>query len=191
MKILAVDTTSEYIVLALKNGGSEDYFVSERGCKKHNSTLLFHIDEILKKNGLTLADVDVFGVAVGPGSFTGIRVGVATVNAFALALGKKTVEVTTLELPAEEDDVVTMLDCRHNNFYCGVFRGGKREYLALTEEEAEKIPLPKIRMEGVYPGQLLKKCADKAAAGDFCAQAKPFYLKPSSAERETGIICRT
>lgn len=189
MNLLAMDTTSEYIVLALKKEETEEIFISEKGCKKHNSALLSHVDVLLKKHGLTLSDIDVFGVAVGPGSFTGIRVGVATVNAFSLALGKKTVEVTTLELPVKEDNVMTLLDCKHGNYYCGIFVDGEAEYKALNSEETEEYNFKKIYMEGVFGEELLRKCVEKAERGEFTVQAKPFYLKKSSAERETGIQC--
>lgn len=189
MILLAIDTTAESIILALKKDDKEDFFVSEKGAKKHNSVLLRHIDAFLAKNGLTIRDLDYFGVVVGPGSFTGIRVGVATVNAFAFATGKKIVEATSLEIPYCEKDGKTMvtLDCKHANFYCGIFEEGKSEYLALTEEEVASYDCLKIRAEEATPSDLLRCCVEKAKKGEFCTQAKPFYLKKSSAEREKGL----
>lgn len=189
MKLLALDTTTERVVIALKNDDNTDFFVSEKGGKKHNSALLGYIDAVLKKNGLELKDLDCMGVAVGPGSFTGIRVGVATVNAFSLALGIKKVEITTLELPERESDSVVMLDCGHGNFYCGIFQNNTVDYRVLTEEEAKKTNLPLIYMNGTYEKELLKRSEEKLLNGSFVNQAKPFYLRKSSAERETGIEC--
>ena len=189
MNILCIDTTTEYIVIALQKDEKSDFFISEKGCKKHNSIILSTIDEFLDKNGLKIGDIDVFGVSVGPGSFTGIRVGVATMNAFSLALNKKLVSVTTLELPVEKDKVMTLLDCKHDNFYCGIFDGGKEEYLALNKSEIDAYPYEKIYMEGTYPKELLAKCLAKIEKGEYVSQAKPFYVKKSSAEIETGIEC--
>ena len=190
MKLLAVDTSSDAIVLALANGDKKDYFVGEKGAKRHNAALLSDIDAFLERNDMSLQDVDVFGVVVGPGSFTGIRIGVATVNAFSLALHKKIVAVTSLELPVDgRGRVLTALDCRHDNFYCGIFENGEAEYLPLTREEIEKADCPVVYLSGNYQEELLEKCLLKAEKGEFYTQAKPFYLKRSSAERETGILC--
>ncbi len=189
MKLLALDTTTERVVIALKNDDKTDFFVSEKGGKKHNSALLGFVDGVLNKNGLTLNEIDCLGVSVGPGSFTGIRVGVATVNAFSLALDVKKVQVTTLELPARSGDAVVMLSCGHGNFYCGIFRDNTVEYAVLTEDEAKSTDLPLIYMDGTYEKELLKRCEEKFVGGEFVSQAKPFYLRKSSAERETGIEC--
>lgn len=189
MRLLCLDTTTEYIVLALKNDNKSDFYISEKGCKKHNSILLSAIDAFLEKNGLKISDIDVFGVAIGPGSFTGIRVGVATVNAFSMALNKKIVEVTTLELPVKEDKTMTLLDCKHDNYYCGIFDGDKKEYLALNKCEIERYDYAKIYMSGTYEKELLNKCERKVNNGEFATQARPFYIKKSSAEIETGIKC--
>lgn len=190
MNLLAVDTTSDQIVLALYKEGSSDYFVGEKGAKKHNSVLLNDVDGFLQKNDLSINDIDVFGAVVGPGSFTGIRIGVSTVNALAISLGKKTVSVTSLEVPVQEgEDALVALDCKHDNYYCGLFKSGNATYFPLTRSEIEKNDEKKIFLDGVYPRELLDKCVKKALAGDFCGQAKPFYMKRSSAERETGILC--
>ena len=60
MRLLCLDTTTEYIVLALKNDNKSDYYISEKGCKKHNSILLSDIDAFLENNGLKISDIDVF-----------------------------------------------------------------------------------------------------------------------------------
>ena len=190
MKLLALDTTTEKIVVGLHIDGRDEVFVSDKESKKHNSVLLSIIDELLKKNNLDLADIDVFGVSVGPGSFTGIRVGVATINAFALANNKKIVEIITLDLPVKDGkNVMTMIDCKHNNYYCGLYIDGKAEYMPLTKSEIDGCAIEKILMNGTYGQELLDKCLQKTKNNEFVAQAKPYYLKRSSAERETGILC--
>lgn len=190
MNLLAVDTTSEQIVLAVSKDGVNDYYVGEEGAKRHNATLLNAMDSFLQKNDLSVDKIDVFGVVVGPGSFTGIRIGVATVNALALSTGKKTVAVTSLEVPVKDgENALVALDCKHDNYYCGLFQDGNVTYAPMTKTEIEAIDVAKIFLSGVHPKEMLDICLKKAAAGDFCGQAKPFYMKRSSAERETGIIC--
>ena len=190
MKLLALDTTTEKIVIGLHVDGRDEVFISDKESKKHNAVLLSTIDSILSKNNLKISDIDVFGVSVGPGSFTGIRVGVATVNAFAVANDKKLVEVITLDLPViDGKNVMTMIDCKHDNYYCGLYVNGNVEYLPLTKAEIDGYNIEKVLMNGTYGKELIEKCLKKAERSEFVTQAKPYYLKRSSAERETGILC--
>ena len=91
MNILAIDTSTDKITLGLAIGEKKAYYIGEKGCKRHNSALLECVDALLSSNGVTVGDIDVFGVVRGPGSFTGIRIGVATVNALAMGVGAKIV----------------------------------------------------------------------------------------------------
>lgn len=189
MNVLCLDTSSEKIALGLIKNGERLIFVSEAGSKKHNSTMLSYIDTLLHNNGLEINDIDYFGVVVGPGSFTGIRVGVATINAFALALNKPVIEIISLEQLFNNTDIMSVLDCKHNNYYCGLKIGGKIEYLALTGEEIEQYKVNKVMINDVTPELLMDKVLEKISNKQLTNQAKPFYLKRSSAERETGIEC--
>lgn len=85
MLILGVDTTRDRLVAVLSDENKTYYKVSDEGNKKHTSKLLPVIDELLSENGFTLDDVAAFSAVTGPGSFTGIRVGVSTINALSFA----------------------------------------------------------------------------------------------------------
>ena len=98
MNFLAIDTTMPQLAIAVSANGKHKSYWYDIAPQKHNSVLLVKINEVLKDVGCTLNDMDCFGVVIGPGSFTGIRVGVATINAFAFALRKNVVEMTSLEL---------------------------------------------------------------------------------------------
>ena len=187
MNVLCLDTSGEKIALGLVKGEEKFTFISEEGSKKHNSVLLKHIDAMLIDHNLKISDIDYFGVVVGPGSFTGIRVGVATVNSFALALNKQVVEVTSLEQLFEKNDALSLLDCKHGNYYCALKRGDSIEYLALNDKEIAEYNENKLIIDGTYPEKLIEKTLEKIRNKQFVIQAKPFYLKKSSAERETGI----
>ena len=76
MNLLTIDTTTDQIILGLTFNNKNYYFQGEKNCKKHNELLLTYVDGFLTDNGATLSDIDVFGVVVGPGSFTGIRIGI-------------------------------------------------------------------------------------------------------------------
>ncbi|NLL55775.1 MAG: tRNA (adenosine(37)-N6)-threonylcarbamoyltransferase complex dimerization subunit type 1 TsaB [Clostridiales bacterium] len=187
MNVLCVDTSGDKIALALAKGDERYTFISAENSKKHNSLLLSYIDNMLIEHALKLSDIDYFGVNVGPGSFTGIRVGVATVNAFALALQKNVVEVTSLEQLFDGDDALSMLDCKHGNYYCALKRNNEISYLALNEKEITDYTEKKLELTKPLPNKLLEKTLEKIKAKQFVKQAKPFYLKKTSAERETGI----
>ncbi len=84
----------------LERGGQE---LSSRVGKpemSHSNTLLSDIDETLAEAGLTLEDVDLFSCASGPGSFTGIRIGIATLKGLAATLGKPSIGIPTLHAVA-------------------------------------------------------------------------------------------
>jgi len=182
LNLLAIDTTTDTIVLALLNGERRDYFIGEAGCKKHNASLLTLIDAFLNRNALKISDVDVFGVNVGPGSFTGIRIGVATVNAFSKALNKRLVEVTSLEQLKDKSDKLALLSCGHGNFYAGLFEGESVRYFSLSEEELKNYAVKKEYLNSAVPERLLEKCIEKAQGNAYVKQARPFYIKESSAK---------
>ena len=93
----------------------------------HSRTLLPMAEDMLKNAGLSLSDVDLFAVAHGPGSFTGIRIGVSTVKGLAWALNKPCVGVSTLEsmafhgLTAGEQIICPVMDARRSQVYNALF----------------------------------------------------------------------
>jgi tRNA threonylcarbamoyladenosine biosynthesis protein TsaB len=94
--ILSIDTCTVGS-LALSRGATLLGATTGEGDVSHSNTLLREIDGLLAAAELKLVDVDLFAVAVGPGSFTGLRIGIATVKALAATLIKPTVGVSTLE----------------------------------------------------------------------------------------------
>lgn len=100
MNFLALDTTKLKSYIFLNVNGKNTIKVLEE-TRKVSENLLVEVDNILSKNGLNLDDIDVFGAVVGPGSFTGVRIGLATLKAFNNALNKKLVKVDSFEAFAE------------------------------------------------------------------------------------------
>ena len=126
MKILAVDTTWDNMVVALYADNKIYSEISYDGAKKHNSLILPIIDNLLNQANIKISDVDYFSAVIGPGSFTGIRIGVSTVNALAFACGGKCVAINALEELAyscNDKEFYTAIDCRHNCYYYGRFSG--------------------------------------------------------------------
>jgi len=179
---LVLDTSSERPVIGLLNGKDRGTFIGDT--PKHNASLLPSIDNLLERNNLQIKDIEYLGAVVGPGSFTGIRVGVATINAFCFALGKKAVEISAFELAkfGTAGDVLSLVDARHNNYYTALYADSSIKYAFLNIDEIEKIPCQKVLRTATEPDILLDIFAEKIKKNNFTTPLRPFYLKPSSAE---------
>ena len=97
MKILSVDTATAYQSVAILHGTAILAEVNRDAEGSHAKSLVLSIDEALGTAGLTLADLDGLALSIGPGSFTGLRVGLATMLGFRTIVGKPLVTVPTLE----------------------------------------------------------------------------------------------
>ena len=136
MRLLAVDTSTLTGALALLD---DETIVAESRLNvaiTHGERLLAAIDALLVSARWSLAEVDALAVAVGPGSFTGLRIGVSTVKGLAFATGKPVVAVSTLEalawsLPFAAPPVCPVLDARKGEVYTALFvtSGGRVERL--------------------------------------------------------------
>ena len=102
MTFLALDTSGEFCVLALadESGAVQAVSIFE-GKRTLSRRLLGEVDSLLTRNSLTLADLSAFAVGIGPGSFTGVRIGVATVLGIVLGSGAEVVGVGSLEALAD------------------------------------------------------------------------------------------
>ena len=131
MKILAVDTSGPVCGVAVAD---DQHILSEMTVlnkRTHSTNLMPMIEETLQSAGLELADMDRIAVVIGPGSFTGIRIGVSTVKGLAHGAGKPCVAVDALEalaLSAGGFDglVCPIQDARAGQVYGAVFRNGER-----------------------------------------------------------------
>jgi tRNA threonylcarbamoyladenosine biosynthesis protein TsaB len=123
-RILAVDTTHEFGSLALVEGGGvlEEVLLHARDGFGH--VLYGHLESLLERHGLRVTDMDAFAAAAGPGSFTGVRIGLAAVKGLAEAAGKPVVGVGNLEAIASFGSAglrAVMLDARRGEIYGAVF----------------------------------------------------------------------
>jgi len=132
MRILAFDTTTMSGSVALLDGTCLIGEVSSEAGLSHSERLLASVDFLLKKNGLKIEDMDGFAVAAGPGSFTGIRIGLSTVKAFAFASGKPVASVSGLEALAWKlrDGPARLaapaVDAKKGEIYAALFEAGKK-----------------------------------------------------------------
>ncbi len=133
MKILAYDSSGEHLSVALYEEGKKIVELSSDAGARHSSVLVPMIEQLLKKSRTSLSDVDVFAVGLGPGSFTGLRVGIATAQVLGYVLKKKIVGVSSLEaiarqaLESKSCRAAVLLDARKSKVYGAVYerRGEK------------------------------------------------------------------
>jgi tRNA threonylcarbamoyladenosine biosynthesis protein TsaB len=122
--ILAVDTTSEYGSIALARDGEVLEEVAMHATTGFGQVLYAALDALLKRHGIAPAEIDCFAAASGPGSFTGVRVGVACVKGLAEATGKGAIAVSNLEAIARYGRAplrAAMLDARRGDIYAAVY----------------------------------------------------------------------
>ena len=128
MKILSVSTATNHLSVALNEDQQVIVEKNERDERNHSEHLDPLIDEILKGNKLTLKDIDRFAVAIGPGSYTGLRIGITTVKMFASILDKEVVGISTLQALAKgvagDALVIAGLDARNGNYFAGCYKSG-------------------------------------------------------------------
>ncbi|MGC1453991.1 MAG: tRNA (adenosine(37)-N6)-threonylcarbamoyltransferase complex dimerization subunit type 1 TsaB [Nitrospirota bacterium] len=122
----------------------------------HSERLMSTVDRVLSDTGLTIADMDGYAVAIGPGSFTGLRIGLAAVKGLALVTGKPVAPVPTLQalawnLPYAAYPICPMLDARKNEVYAAMYRF---EGTALVHVMAEAV-LSLSQLSGRISGNTL------------------------------------
>jgi tRNA threonylcarbamoyladenosine biosynthesis protein TsaB len=98
--ILAVETATLAGSLAVTRGAEVIGSLEGDPAVSHSNTLLADVDKLLARTGVVLTDVDLFAVAAGPGSFTGLRIGIATIKALAVTLNRPCAAVPTLQAVA-------------------------------------------------------------------------------------------
>ncbi|HWQ80293.1 MAG TPA: tRNA (adenosine(37)-N6)-threonylcarbamoyltransferase complex dimerization subunit type 1 TsaB [Anaerovoracaceae bacterium] len=127
MNILTIETTGAEASVAVINDKSEVFMETSDQKMSHLQNLMPMVDILLKKRGLSIDDMDYIAVSEGPGSFTGIRIGVSSARALAQALGIRTIGVPTLKsflyhVPGYHGIVCPILDARRNQVYGGAYR---------------------------------------------------------------------
>lgn len=139
--ILAIDTATEACSVAVATANVE-YCAFEICPQQHSQKILPMVQAQLSKAGIGLDDVDVIGFGHGPGSFTGVRIAIATVQGLALGLERPVVGVSTLAALAEEalanvdsGEALVAIDARMSEVYLGHFEKNQNGIIALKEEQ--------------------------------------------------------
>jgi tRNA threonylcarbamoyladenosine biosynthesis protein TsaB len=157
MKVLAVDTTSSLGSVALVDGATIRGEEHLTGADTHSLHLLPAIERLLEASGLHPAGVDAFAVAVGPGSFTGLRVGLSTVQGLALAAGRPCLGASVLDVLASGSQGATVA-------LREAFRG--EVYWAEYDQEGRTTGRPRV---GPLADVLAQAPPDASFVGDAAA----------------------
>ncbi|MCH5188587.1 MAG: tRNA (adenosine(37)-N6)-threonylcarbamoyltransferase complex dimerization subunit type 1 TsaB [Oscillospiraceae bacterium] len=138
--ILALDTSALTATAAVIKDGLVAAEVSFTTGLTHSQTIMPMVDYCLKGAGLTPGDIDLYAVSSGPGSFTGLRIGVGTAKAMAYACDKKCVGVPTLLALAHniayDGLIVPIMDARRSQVYCAAYRRSGNELTEVLPPDA-------------------------------------------------------
>ncbi|RUO59526.1 tRNA (adenosine(37)-N6)-threonylcarbamoyltransferase complex dimerization subunit type 1 TsaB [Pseudidiomarina insulisalsae] len=166
--LLAIDTATEQCSVALKKGDE----VFQRAAitpREHSQRVLEFVEQVLDEAQLTLADVDGIVCGYGPGSFTGVRIGVAICQGLAFSHTLPVYPVSTLAALAQQairkhdaKTVVSAIDARMNEVYLAVFTA--RQGQAVQELEPQMAPLTAVSAHHWWP-QLLNQASSVFGAG--------------------------
>lgn len=144
MKILALDSSATVATVALMEDGVLLAEYTLNNGNTHSETLLPMVETVLNMYGNNIDEIDAFAATTGPGSFTGVRIGAATVKGLAFGTGKPCIEVSTLEAIAENLAVRKGLICpvmnaRRSQVYTALFRSEDGKLTRLMEDSAISI----------------------------------------------------
>ena len=188
MKALIFDSTSEDLLVMLISGEKTDYIISSGDKRSHNSKILELADELLERNNLTVSDIEYVSSVTGPGSFTGIRIGVSTANALSYGSGAELVDVNAFEAMAYGiKDALCLIDALHGNYYFAKVTGGvisETGYMEKVQADEDKLEKVFRTVDRTYASNLAAVIKDKAEKNQTAKKLMPLYLRKSQAERE-------
>ena len=158
--ILAIDTSSKICSVAFLSFDEKNINIdkvkedivclSKLDVKTHAKALMPTVEEILEMCDKDISDIDYFGIGVGPGSFTGIRIGMGAVKGFAFGKNVKIIETSSLEILARKinkeslinvDYIISMIDAKNDQMYMGIYK---------INHKIDESSLPIISLETVY-----------------------------------------
>ena len=160
MLILAIDTSANTATCAILKDGRMLALYTENGLLTHSETMLPMIENMLSKAAVQISEIDAFAVSEGPGSFTGVRIGVSLIKGLDFKTGKPCIGVSTLAALAKNFDgydgyVVPVMDARRNQVYTSIFKDGKR----LTQDTLIPLDELKTRLNEIGADNI-KLCGD-------------------------------
>lgn len=186
MKILLIDTTTKDLVVALICGDTVIDCTQPNLGTRHSETLCLAVDQLLQKSNVKFDDLDAYACAIGPGSFTGIRIGVSTVKGYNVACPKKLLALNTLQA------ISCSVNCgakgsaiidAGNGYYFADYTNGVAPCLIAYDD-------PRIQTAGSganasnYFDGLVLLAKQKYESDAFDDTLEPLYIRKSQAEEQ-------
>src|SRR2546423_12486513 len=185
MLVRGVDTSLPLLSVALVKDGALIGAVALQGAGSRNEKLLPAIDFLLAESAVTRREIDLFAVTRGPGSFTGVRIGLATMQGLALALDKPLCAMSTHEAIAPAHGRATIVDdAGRGEFYVSVFEDGREVVAPHLAKAAKGI----VGGDYVQHHNVAAACARRAAEivargeGERYRDVTPIYVRLGEAE---------
>jgi tRNA threonylcarbamoyl adenosine modification protein YeaZ len=201
MLTLAADSSLPLLSVALMNDASLLGSVVLEGKGSRNEKLLPAIDWLLTENHIDRKAIELFAVTRGPGSFTGVRIGLATIQGLALALGRPVIAMSTHEaivggqalLPVRTGEsacppLTIVDDAGRGEFYVSVFEGRREVVAPHLEKELPNDRLIRVEDFLLYGNNVAVGCARRAlqivrdGEQDRYADATPIYVRLAEAD---------
>ena len=187
MLILAADTSLPLLSVALLRDDDLLAAAALEGKGSRNEKLLPAIDWLLGESAIDRHDVDLFAVTRGPGSFTGVRIGLATMQGLALALGKPVCAMSTHEAIAPPTGRVTIVDdAGRGEIYVSEFEEGREVVAPHLAKSASGLTVAEVLRSGNAAAACARRARAIAAAGGLASYADvtPIYVRLAEAEEK-------
>lgn len=150
MKILGIDTSTKFLCIGAYDDGNTCEYNMDLG-RLHSRLIMVAVKRVIESMKWDLEDIDYFACGLGPGSFTGLRIGIAAIKGLAFSLNKPVLGFSSLDILAENIDmdgpVVPAIDAKRNLIYCGIYRNKQDElkrvssYMLISIDEfIKKLP---------------------------------------------------
>lgn len=193
LRQLVIDTATNYIYLSLVIDGEEKQSIYEEGINNHSVTIIPYLESLLKKESIELKDINQIIIGIGPGSYTGVRIGVTVAKMIGYLNKIDVYTVSSLALIASYSDseyVLPLIDARRNNAFMAVYQNANRELKLVEADCLENVEIFQERINYdftvVNKGKpKIKKILDSKLLNkvDDIHSLTPNYLRVTEAER--------
>ena len=184
--MLFIDTTTADLVVAVVRENSIDNYSCANLGTRHSETLCQRVNEALEKSHMTFDDFDAYACAIGPGSFTGIRIGIATVKGYVLAAPKPIISVNCLEAIACSQNCgaaqSAIIDAG-NGYYFADYANGVLPTLVPYDDVRTQVA-GKCNGAIAYLDGVAEIVRKKFSEGAFDNALSPLYIRRSQAEEK-------
>ena len=193
MKILALDTATQSCSVAIIDNGSLLAELTRLNRRTHSRHLMDLIDMVCQMSDLKIGDVDGFAVTIGPGSFTGLRIGISTIKGLAFPLNKPVVGVSSLDALAWQCAqsaylICPLLDARKKEVYACRYRFKNNE---LIKDGNEKVASPAEAVRGIRePCIFVGNAAQTVPGEDICRAGRIGAFCRLGSRYDPGLLYR-